>query len=110
MGLCLLVVIAYGMTRGDWLQGLLAGITTAMAVLPEEFPVVLTVFLALGAWRISQSNVLTRHVSAVETLGSATVLCVDKTGTLTHEPDEGKEGIFARGKFFELDDGARSPA
>jgi Ca2+-transporting ATPase len=77
------VVIVYGITRGDWLHGLLAGITLAMAILPEEFPVVLTVFLALGAWRLSKMNVLTRHVPAIETLGSATVLCVDKTGTLT---------------------------
>ena len=68
---------------GDWLNGFLAGITLAMAILPEEFPVVLTIFLALGAWRISQKHVLTRRVPAVETLGSATVLCVDKTGTLT---------------------------
>ncbi len=81
--LCALVVVIYGLTRGDWLHGFLAGITLAMATLPEEFPVVLTIFLALGAWRISQSQVLTRRVPAVETLGSATVLCVDKTGTLT---------------------------
>ena len=104
LSLCLLVVIAYGMTRGDWLQGLLAGITMAMAVLPEEFPVVLTIFLALGAWRISQSNVLTRRVPAIETLGSATVLCVDKTGTLTMNRMKVKK-IFAGGEFFELDDG-----
>ncbi|MEQ1879615.1 MAG: cation-translocating P-type ATPase [Burkholderiales bacterium] len=81
--LCLAVVALYGLLRGDWLAGLLAGITLAMAVLPEEFPVVLTVFLALGAWRISQKKVLTRRMPAIETLGSATVLCVDKTGTLT---------------------------
>jgi Ca2+-transporting ATPase len=81
--LCLLVVIVYGMTRANWLDGFLAGITLAMALLPEEFPVVLTIFLALGAWRISQKRVLTRRVPAVETLGAATVLCVDKTGTLT---------------------------
>ncbi|MCK9440194.1 MAG: cation-translocating P-type ATPase [Methanothrix sp.] len=104
LSLCLLVVIAYGMTRGDWLQGLLAGITMAMAVLPEEFPVVLTIFLALGAWRISQSNVLTRRVPTIETLGSATVLCVDKTGTLTMNRMKVKK-IFACGEFFELDDG-----
>ena len=73
----------YGVTRGDWLGGVLAGLTLAMAILPEEFPVVLTVFLALGAWRISRSGVLTRRMPAIETLGAATVLCVDKTGTLT---------------------------
>ena len=77
------VVIVYGLTRGNWLAGLLAGIATAMALLPEEFPVVLTVFLALGAWRMSRKHVLTRRPPVVETLGSATVLCVDKTGTLT---------------------------
>jgi Ca2+-transporting ATPase len=81
--LCAMVVLIYGLTRGNWLNGFLAGITLAMAVLPEEFPVVLTVFLALGAWRISRNRVLTRRVPAVETLGAATVLCVDKTGTLT---------------------------
>ena len=83
LGLCLLVAIIYGLTRADWLHGLLAGLTLAMALLPEEFPVVLTVFLALGAWRISHQRVLTRHLPAIETLGSCTVLCVDKTGTLT---------------------------
>ncbi|PWB73699.1 ATPase [candidate division GN15 bacterium] len=83
VSLCVLVVVVYGLTRHDWLNGFLAGITLAMATLPEEFPVVLTIFLALGAWRLSQKQVLTRHVPAVETLGSATVLCVDKTGTLT---------------------------
>ena len=84
---CALVVVAFALTRGGgadvWKQGFLAGIAMAMATLPEEFPVVLTVFLALGAWRISRSNVLTRRMPAVETLGAATVLCVDKTGTLT---------------------------
>jgi len=83
LALCVLVTVLYAYTRGDWLNGLLAGITLAMANLPEEFPVVLTVFLALGAWRISQDGVLTRRPSAIETLGSTTVLCVDKTGTLT---------------------------
>jgi Ca2+-transporting ATPase len=81
--LCVTIVVLYGLSRGNWLEGFLAGITLAMAILPEEFPVVLTVFLALGAWRISRKNVLTRQVSAIESLGSATVLCVDKTGTLT---------------------------
>ncbi|MGB9176403.1 MAG: cation-translocating P-type ATPase, partial [Methanoregula sp.] len=83
IALCTIIVIVYGLTRFNWIEGFLAGITLAMAILPEEFPVVLTVFLALGAWRISRQNVLTRQVPAIETLGSATVLCVDKTGTLT---------------------------
>lgn len=81
--LCVLVVLVYWLTRGKLLEGFLAGLSLAMAMLPEEFPVVLTIFLALGAWRISKHRVLTRRVPAVETLGSATVLCVDKTGTLT---------------------------
>ncbi len=80
---CLVIVVVYGLTRGDWLEGILAGITLAMAILPNEFPVVVTIFLALGAWRIAQKQVLARRTSAVESLGSATVLCVDKTGTLT---------------------------
>jgi Ca2+-transporting ATPase len=78
-----LVIIAYGLTRGRWLDGLLAGIALAMAILPNEFPVVLTIFLALGAWRIARIRVLARRVPAVEALGAVTVLCVDKTGTLT---------------------------
>ncbi len=81
--MCVLVIVIYTLTRGDLLNGFLAGITLAMAMLPEEFPVVLTIFLALGAWRMSKKNVLTRNPAAVETLGSATVLCTDKTGTLT---------------------------
>ncbi len=83
LALCVAIVVIYGATTGDWLKGVLAGITLAMAILPNEFPVVVTVFLALGAWRISQRHVLARKASAVETVGSATVLCVDKTGTLT---------------------------
>jgi Ca2+-transporting ATPase len=84
---CAMVIVVYALTRGHdwqaWKEGALAGIAMAMALLPEEFPVVLVVFLALGAWRISQSRVLTRRMPAIETLGAATVLCVDKTGTLT---------------------------
>ena len=83
LALCAAIAIIYATTRGDWLGGVLAGITVAMGVLPEEFPVVLTVFLAMGAWRISRNGVLTRRMPAVETIGSATVLAVDKTGTLT---------------------------
>jgi Ca2+-transporting ATPase len=84
---CLIVVVIYALTRGGtlqvWKDGMLAGIAMAMAILPEEFPVILTVFLASGAWRLSKDRVLTRRMPAIETLGAATVLCVDKTGTLT---------------------------
>ncbi len=83
LALCIVLTLLFVAMRGDWLAGVLAGLTLAMSIVPEEFPVVLTVFLALGAWRISRLGVLTRQMSAVETLGAATVLCVDKTGTLT---------------------------
>ena len=79
----LLVVVLYGLLRGGWIEAVLAGIAIGMSMLPEEFPVVLTVFLAMGAWRIGKVGVLTRRASAIETLGSATILCTDKTGTLT---------------------------
>lgn len=79
----LLVLLLYGMTQGQWLDAVLAGISISMAMLPEEFPVVLTIFIAVGAWRISKARVLTRRAAAIETLGSTTVLCTDKTGTLT---------------------------
>jgi len=81
--LAVLLALWYGATRADWLNGLLAGITFAMALLPEELPVVLTLFLGIGAWRLSRQQVLTRRIPVVEMLGAATVLCVDKTGTLT---------------------------
>lgn len=81
--LCAVSAIVYGISHGSWLDGALVGITLAMSLLPEEFPVVLTVFLAIGAWRISKHGVLTRSMPAVETIGAATVLAVDKTGTLT---------------------------
>jgi len=83
IALCIALSAYYVVARGEWMSGVLAGLTLAMAILPEEFPVVLTVFLALGAWRISRHGVLTRRMPAIETLGAASVLCVDKTGTLT---------------------------
>jgi P-type Ca2+ transporter type 2C len=85
VGLSLSAVAAllYGALRGAWLQGLLGGIALGMSMLPEEFPLVLTVFMVMGAWRLSRSQVLTRRPAAIETLGAATVLCTDKTGTLT---------------------------
>ncbi len=79
----ILAIVLYATFRGGWLDAVLAGIAIGMAMLPEEFPVVLAVFMAMGAWRISRARVLTRRAAAIETLGSATVLCTDKTGTMT---------------------------
>ena len=82
------IAVVYGWTRGHWVEGALAGLAAAMSLLPEEFPVVLTVFFALGAWRISRKKVLTRDVAAIEALGAISTLCVDKTGTLTRNQME----------------------
>ncbi|MEY3198586.1 MAG: hypothetical protein RJA13_544 [Bacteroidota bacterium] len=101
--LSLVVIIAFYFTRGNFMQALLNGIATAMAMLPEEFPLVLTVFLAIGSWRLSQKNVLTRKPSAIETLGSATVLCSDKTGTITQNKME-VASIFCKNQIFERED------
>jgi len=101
IALCALVVVVYGLTRANWFDGFLAGITLAMAILPNEFPVVLTIFLALGAWRISKKHVLTRRMPAVETLGSATVLCVDKTGTLTMN-HMSVAMLFTSGEYYDV--------
>jgi len=79
----LLVIVVYGLVHGDWLQAVLGGIALGMSMLPEEFPLVLTAFMVMGAWRLSRARVLTRRAAAIETLGAATVLCTDKTGTLT---------------------------
>lgn len=83
IGLCAVLTLLFVVIRGGWLEGLLAGITLAMSILPQEFPVTLIIFLALGARRLARQQVLTRHLNAIETLGETSVLCVDKTGTLT---------------------------
>ena len=82
------VVLAFYFTRGDFIRSLLNGLAAAMSILPEEFPVVLTIFMALGAWRLSKKEVLCRKPSAIENLGAATVLCSDKTGTITQNKME----------------------
>ncbi len=106
--LCIFVIVLYGLTRGDWLNGLLAGLSLSMALLPEEFPVVLLIFLSMGAWRLSKKQVLTRRMPAVETLGSATVLCVDKTGTLTMNRMI-LSRIFSRGELYDADKNGHLP-
>src|SRR5690606_6796408 len=83
LAFCGLVAAVYGLVLGDWAAGVLAGATVASALLPEEFPMVLAGFLARGAWRLATHRVLVRRSAVIETLGGATVLCVDKTGTLT---------------------------
>lgn len=103
--LCAVVVVVFGLTRGSWLDGFLAGLTLSMAMLPEEFPVVLVIFLTIGAWRISKKNVLTRRTQAIETMGSATVLCTDKTGTLTLNTMRLCE-LWAGGRFHKLEEKA----
>jgi P-type Ca2+ transporter type 2C len=81
--LCVVMVLTLGWRTGQWLPALLAGIALAMAILPEEYSVVLTLFPAMGARRLTREGVLTRHINAIETLGATSVLCTDKTGTLT---------------------------
>lgn len=98
-----LVFILYGLLRGTWLEAALAGIAIGMSLLPEEFPVVLTIFMALGAMRMSRNRVLTRRAAAIETLGSATVLCTDKTGTLTQNRMRIAELRLPDGRFLSLE-------
>ncbi|MGO4550430.1 cation-translocating P-type ATPase [Lysobacter sp. 2RAF19] len=80
---CLVVATAMYARGAGALKALLSGVTLAIANIPEEFPVIVTVYLALGAWRMSRRSVLVRRPAAIEALGSVTVLCTDKTGTLT---------------------------
>ena len=81
--LCVVMLVTLGLRHGDWLAALLTAIALAMALLPEEYPVVQTLFPALGARRLTREGVLTRRINAIETLGAVSVLCTDKTGTLT---------------------------
>jgi P-type Ca2+ transporter type 2C len=107
-----LAILLYGALRGGWLDAALGGIALGMSMLPEEFPVVLAVFMAMGAWRISRARVLTRRAAAIETLGSATVLCTDKTGTLTENRMSIAELRLRAGQVFRPSewDGTGMPA
>jgi Ca2+-transporting ATPase len=98
---CLLVALAYGMVRGDWFAGALSGLTLAISVIPEEFPMVLTIFMALGALRLARRNVLVRRSAAIETLGATTLLCVDKTGTITENRMELRQ-VWRAGEHYDL--------
>ncbi|WP_133478727.1 cation-translocating P-type ATPase [Cognatilysobacter segetis] len=78
------VLAALALARGtEWREALLSGLTLAMATVPEEFPVILSVMFALGGWRLARANALVQRPDAIETLGCMSVLCTDKTGTLT---------------------------
>ncbi|WP_455794104.1 cation-translocating P-type ATPase [Clostridium butyricum] len=101
--LCISVMVASYFYSFDILNSRLSGISLAMAIIPEEFPVVLTVFLSMGAYRLAKNNTLMRKISAVETLGSATVLCVDKTGTITQNKMKVKS-IYSDGGIFNNED------
>lgn len=98
VSMTVVLIIAYGVLKSNLIEGLLSGLTLAIAMLPEEFPIVLTLFLTLGAWRLAKSKVLTRQANAIETLGSANVLCVDKTGTLTENKMKVVEVINSKGR------------
>lgn len=77
------VVLVWGALQRDWVGGLLSALALGMGMLPEEFPMALAVFMSMGAWRLSRLHVLARRPAAIEALGTTTLLCVDKTGTLT---------------------------
>lgn len=100
---CILVIILTYFYNHNLIQSILSGLTLAMAIIPEEFPVVLTIFLSLGAFRLAKKNALMRRISAVETLGSATVLGVDKTGTITKNIMEVKD-IYFNNRIISVED------
>ena len=102
-------VILFGALRGSWLHAFLGGIAIGMSALPQEIPLVVAVFMAMGAWRISRAQVLTRRAAAIEALGSATVLCTDKTGTLT-ENRMRVEHIICDGRVWHLSAGVPDEA
>jgi len=102
LSLCFFVLLFYLFFKNDLINGLLSGLTLGMAIIPEEFPVVLIIFLTLGAWRISKKNVLTRKKAVIETLGAATVLCVDKTGTITLNKMQ-LSVLYTHNNFYEID-------
>ncbi len=102
IAICVLIIVLYALERHNFLSGILVGLSASMSILPEEFPVVFTIFMALGAWRIAQKNVVTRNPSAIEALGAATVLCADKTGTITQNKMQ-VSCLFSPDSFHDVD-------
>lgn len=98
----LTVCIFSYITTGDWVSSLLTGLTLAMSVLPEEIPVAFTTFMALGAWKLMRQGIIIKRSSIVETLGSTTVICTDKTGTITENSMHLKHlYVFGSGKVYD---------
>ena len=106
---CILVALFYGLFRNDWLAGALSGLTLAISLVPEEFPMVLAIFMALGALRLAKHNVLIRRSAVIETLGATTLLCVDKTGTLT-ENRMALRRVWREGLSYDLARDDQAPA
>ena len=98
-----LVVLLYGLVKGQWLQGTLSGIALGMSALPEEFPMILVVFVALGARRLAKLRVLARRTAVIEMLGACSMLCLDKTGTLT-ENRMRVSALAVDGEWHRVDD------
>lgn len=102
-GVLLLLVFIFTYFRtNSVVEGILSGVTLAMGIIPEEFPVILTVFLSMGAWRLAKKSALVRRLPSVETLGSVSVLCVDKTGTLTENKMKVTETYWEEGNIDPL--------
>jgi Ca2+-transporting ATPase len=109
IGLSAVLALAYGLLRQEWVGGALAGVTLAISLIPEEFPMVLAVFMALGSWRLARHRVIVRKAAAIEALGGATVLCVDKTGTLTENRMQVVR-LWADGRPIAVEAAAADPA
>lgn len=107
LAFCAIVTLAYGIHRGDWFSGALSGLTLAISLIPEEFPMVLMIFTGLGALRLARRNVLVRRSAVIETLGATNILCVDKTGTIT-ENRMTLRFLWASGELHDLRDGDRA--
>lgn len=101
LGVSVLAGVLFALLRGGWLDGALVGIALAMSMLPEELPIVLALFMTMGALRMAGARVLARRGAAIETLGAASVLCTDKTGTLTQNRMEIAELRLPGGESFE---------
>ncbi len=106
---CCLLTIYLGLTTNDWTRGILAGLTLAIGILPEELPLVLTIFFAFGAYRLSKRSVLARKTSIIETLGAASVLCTDKTGTITQNKMTIKCLVGTNSEVFDVSNTLSNP-